>query len=60
MSIQQILKAGNVLCVVPDRRKATAVRDCLELGQSAHFIQRLSFDSTRAQPSTLIQNRPPS
>lgn len=31
MSIQQILKARNVLCVVPDRRKATAVRDCLEL-----------------------------
>lgn len=31
MSIQQILEARNVLCVVPDRRKATAVRDCLEL-----------------------------
>jgi glucosamine-6-phosphate deaminase len=30
MSIQQILKAGHVLCVVPDRRKAEAVRDCLE------------------------------
>lgn len=34
MSIQQILKAGNVLCVVPDRRKATAVRDCLDLAVS--------------------------
>jgi glucosamine-6-phosphate deaminase len=34
MSIQQILKASNVLCVVPDRRKATAVRDCLELAVS--------------------------
>lgn len=34
MSIQQILKARNVLCVVPDRRKATAVRDCLELAVS--------------------------
>ncbi|MDQ2856790.1 MAG: glucosamine-6-phosphate deaminase [Acidobacteriota bacterium] len=31
MSIQQILKATNVLCVVPDSRKAKAVRDCLEL-----------------------------
>jgi glucosamine-6-phosphate deaminase len=31
MSIQQILKARQVLCVVPDRRKARAVRDCLEL-----------------------------
>src|SRR5207253_9187202 len=27
MSIQQILKARQVLCVVPDRRKASAVRD---------------------------------
>lgn len=31
MSIQQILKARNVLCIVPDRRKAQAVRDTLEL-----------------------------
>src|SRR6266576_1308164 len=35
MSIQQILKARHVLCVVPDRRKAKAVRDCLELEVSA-------------------------
>lgn len=34
MSIQQILQARNVLCVVPDQRKATAVRDCLELAVS--------------------------
>jgi glucosamine-6-phosphate deaminase len=31
MSIRPILKARRVLCVVPDRRKAAAVRDCLEL-----------------------------
>jgi glucosamine-6-phosphate deaminase len=31
MSIQQILKARNVLCVVPDQRKAEAVRNCLGL-----------------------------
>ena len=31
MSIRQILKARRVICVVPDRRKAEAVRDCLEL-----------------------------
>ena len=31
MSIQQILKASHILCVVPDRRKARAVKDCLEL-----------------------------
>jgi glucosamine-6-phosphate deaminase len=34
MSIQQILKARYVLCIVPERRKATAVRDCLTLGVS--------------------------
>ncbi len=30
MSIRQILKAREILCVVPDARKAPAVRDCLE------------------------------
>jgi glucosamine-6-phosphate deaminase len=34
MSVQQILKARNVLCVVPERRKAQAVRDCIERGVS--------------------------
>jgi glucosamine-6-phosphate deaminase len=31
MSIRQILKSGEILAVVPDLRKAPAVRDCLEL-----------------------------
>ena len=31
MSIRQILKSREILAVVPDRRKAPAVRDCLEL-----------------------------
>jgi glucosamine-6-phosphate deaminase len=31
MSIQQIMKAKHILCVVPDQRKAEAVRSCLEL-----------------------------
>jgi glucosamine-6-phosphate deaminase len=31
MSIRQILKARRCICVAPDRRKAEAVRDCLEL-----------------------------
>ena len=31
MSIRQILKARRCICVVPDRRKAEAVRDCVEL-----------------------------
>jgi glucosamine-6-phosphate deaminase len=30
MSIRQILKAGEILCVVPDARKANAVAACLE------------------------------
>ncbi len=31
MSIRQILRARKILCIVPDQRKAAAVRDCLEL-----------------------------
>ena len=31
MSIRQILKSREILCMVPDERKARAVRDCLEL-----------------------------
>ncbi|HEV2863226.1 MAG TPA: glucosamine-6-phosphate deaminase [Pyrinomonadaceae bacterium] len=31
MSVKQILRARRVVCVAPDRRKAEAVRDCLEL-----------------------------
>lgn len=30
MSISQILKSRHILCVVPEKRKAQAVRDCLE------------------------------
>ena len=32
MSISQILKSREIVCVVPDARKAQAVRDCLEGG----------------------------
>jgi len=35
MSIQQILKAHNVLCIVPDLRKAEAVKSCVELEVSS-------------------------
>jgi glucosamine-6-phosphate deaminase len=31
MSIRQVLKARQILAIVPDRRKAEAVRDCLTL-----------------------------
>lgn len=30
MSVRQILKARKILCIVPDRRKAQAVKACLE------------------------------
>ncbi len=30
MSIRQILKARKILCIVPDRRKALAIKACLE------------------------------
>jgi len=30
MSIQQIMKSKNIICSVPDRRKAFAVKNCLE------------------------------
>jgi len=30
MSINQILKSENIICVVPDKRKAEAVKNCLE------------------------------
>ncbi len=44
MSIRQILKSREILCMVPDERKAQAVRDCLELEVSplhpASILQR--------------------
>ena len=30
MSIAQILKSREILCIVPDARKARAVKECLE------------------------------
>jgi glucosamine-6-phosphate deaminase len=30
MSIRQILKSKEIVCVVPDERKAEAVRNCFE------------------------------
>jgi glucosamine-6-phosphate deaminase len=44
MSVQQIMKARNILCIVPDERKAEAVRTCVELEVSprrpASILQR--------------------
>ena len=44
MSIQQILKASSVLCIVPDERKAEAVKTCLEL------------DVSPLRPASILQN----
>jgi glucosamine-6-phosphate deaminase len=63
MSIQQILKACNVLCLVPDQRKAEAVRNCLELEVSplrpASILQRHG-DTTiylDQQSASLLSNK---
>jgi glucosamine-6-phosphate deaminase len=46
MSIRQILKAREILCVVPDARKAKAVSECLE------------GDVTPVHPSSILQTHP--
>ena len=46
MSIRQILKAREILCVVPDARKARAVRDCLE------------SEVTPVHPASILQTHP--
>ena len=46
MSIRQILKSREILCVVPDARKARAVRDCLDLAVSPPAGPRRSCSST--------------
>ncbi|HSD26599.1 MAG TPA: glucosamine-6-phosphate deaminase [Vicinamibacteria bacterium] len=46
MSIRQILKAREILCVVPDARKAKAVGECLE------------GEVSPAHPSSILQTHP--
>jgi glucosamine-6-phosphate deaminase len=46
MSIRQILKAREILCIVPDARKAKAVSECLEGEVSPHH------------PSSILQTHP--
>jgi glucosamine-6-phosphate deaminase len=46
MSIRQILKARRILCVVPDARKARAVRDCL------------TGDVSPLRPASALQRHP--
>ena len=46
MSIRQILKAREILCIVPDARKATAVSECLQGSVSP------------LRPSSILQSHP--
>jgi glucosamine-6-phosphate deaminase len=46
MSIRQILKTREILCVVPDARKAKAVKDCLE------------GEVSPVHPSSILQTHP--
>ena len=46
MSIRQLLKSREILCVVPDARKAKAVRECLE------------GEVTPVHPSSILQTHP--
>jgi glucosamine-6-phosphate deaminase len=46
MSIPQILKSREILCIVPDARKAQAVRDCLQ------------GDVSPEHPASALQNHP--
>ncbi len=46
MSIRQILKAREILCVVPDARKARAVHECLD------------GEVTPMHPSSILQSHP--
>jgi glucosamine-6-phosphate deaminase len=55
MSIRQILKSREILCMVPDARKAKAVRDCLELEVSP--LRPASILRTHAQ-TTVYLDRP--
>ncbi|HEY6120516.1 MAG TPA: glucosamine-6-phosphate deaminase [Pyrinomonadaceae bacterium] len=65
MSIQQILKARMVLCIVPDQRKAEAVRNCLELEVSslrpASILQIHGATTIYLDPesASLLSNRGP-
>lgn len=46
MSIRQILKARQVICIVPERRKAKAVKDCLE------------YEVSPMHPASILQEHP--
>src|SRR6266571_3507181 len=64
MSIRQILKSANILCIVPDERKAKAVKDSLEgeVGPShpATVLQQHPHTTIYLDPdSTSLLSEPP-
>jgi len=50
MSIKQILKAREIICIVPDARKAEAVRNCFELEISPMYPASI----LRTHPNTAV------
>jgi glucosamine-6-phosphate deaminase len=48
MAIKQIMKTGTILCIVPDKRKAEAVRDCLGKDK----------DVTPLHPASILKRHP--
>jgi glucosamine-6-phosphate deaminase len=68
MSIQQIMKSENIVCVIPDLRKAEAVKNCLSpkvkpspqypgsiLSTHKHTFVYLDKDSSSMLPNSKIQ-----
>lgn len=50
MSIRQVLKSNQILCTVPDQRKAEAVRNCLEKEISPQYPASI----LRKHPNTIF------
>lgn len=46
MSVRQIMKSRHIVCAVPDKRKAVAVKNCLEMGVSSRY------------PASVLQEHP--
>ena len=65
MSIRQIMKAKKILCIVPDLRKALAVKNCLEgsiVSDAPASILQKHPDVTvflDTESASLLNNRPP-
>jgi len=57
MSVRQILKANEIIAVVPDARKAPAVKLCLE-GEISPWRRHLFCERIRLPRFTSTQNPP--